>query len=118
LIFSDRLYREPKRSNVALIHYYKDEAVSELDLDTVRSFFASHAEASISEALVHCNGLTRPKLYALVAKGHLWVNLFRPINDDAVIRLRRARPDHLGRASVLPRVNNLLRDKSGDPLTI
>jgi hypothetical protein len=88
LIFSDRLYRQPKRRNVALIHYYRNTPVSELDLGRVLRRLESEPEMRIADLVRACPDLTPQKLYALTAKGHLWVNLFRPVDETASIRRR------------------------------
>jgi hypothetical protein len=88
LIFTDRLYRQPKRRNVALIHYYKNTAVSELDLDRVLNRLEFEPEMRIADLVRACPELTPQKLYALTAKGYLWVNLFKLVNETALIRRR------------------------------
>jgi hypothetical protein len=88
LIFSDKLYRQPKRRNVALIHYYKDTPVSELELYQVLRQLEKEPEMRISDLVRACPELTPQKLYALTAKGYLWVNLYKLVNEAAVIRRR------------------------------
>jgi hypothetical protein len=88
LIFSDRLYRQPKRRNVALIHYYQDTPVSELELNQVLRQLDREPAMQISGLVRACPGITPQKLYALTAKGYLWVNLFKLVNETALIRRR------------------------------
>jgi hypothetical protein len=89
LIFTDRLYRQPKRNNVSLIHYYKDTEVTQRDVDSVMGTLAQQPEMTLGELTAACPGITSAKLYALTAKGILWVNLFKPVNKQAMIRARR-----------------------------
>jgi hypothetical protein len=89
LVFSHRVYREPRRPNVGLIHYYRQTPVTQHDFDTVCAYFASVSQATIGSTVAACAGITLPKLCALIAKGFLWVNLFRPVTFDAPIRLPR-----------------------------
>lgn len=89
LVFSHRVYREPKRSNVGLIHYYRQTPLIQQDLDDVSAYFADVPQATIGSTIAACSGMTLPKLCALIAKGLVWVNLFKPVNFDAPIRLPR-----------------------------
>jgi hypothetical protein len=90
LIFSDRLYRQPKRRNVALIHYYMDWPVTERELDLALQVLGTREDMTIGEIVATCPILTPQKLYALTAKGYLWVNLFKPVDHQAFIRVRRS----------------------------
>jgi hypothetical protein len=89
LIFSDRLYREPKRRNVALIHYYKDFPVTEADRQQILRQLEREPEMRIADLLRACPQITAPQVYALTAKGLLWVNLFKPVDGSAVVRRPR-----------------------------
>jgi hypothetical protein len=42
----------------------------------------------IADLVRACPELTPQKLYALTAKGYLWVNLFKLVNETALIRRR------------------------------
>lgn len=90
LIFSDRLYREPKRTNVALIHYYRQTDVTEREMLVLRDHLGKHQQDTIEGAIGSCSGIDLPKICALVAKGYVWINLFKPITSQATIRLPRS----------------------------
>lgn len=90
LIFSDRLYREPKRTNVALIHYYRRSDVTEHELNVLRDYLNKQEQATLQAAITACPDLNLPKICSLVAKGYVWVNLFKLITMRSTIRLPRS----------------------------
>ncbi|TXH36966.1 MAG: hypothetical protein E6Q98_08630 [Rhodospirillaceae bacterium] len=89
LVFSDRILREPKRRNVALLHYYLDWPLLESDLQAATDYFDVNSEASIGDMLTALPDLSRPKILALVGRGYLWLNRFKKFDDNALIRLPR-----------------------------